>query len=175
MCGEGRHFLLIMDNFSAHELAVTLVSGKQGLSNVRIEWLPPNTTSHWQPMDQGIIASFKTKYRKRWVEFMIREYEKGRDPNMTVTLLKAIQWSRWAWENSLTKETIVRCWVKSTLIKQPEGLEPGMEDDLRAERAELQEYINALPPPAEGQERIPLNEFINPDNETILDDDQCGQ
>jgi len=69
----------------------------------------------------------------------------------------------------------VRCWVKSTLIKQPEGLEPGMEDDLRAERAELQEYINALPPPAEGQERIPLNEFINPDNETILDDDQCGQ
>jgi len=91
MCGEGRHFLLIMDNFSAHELAVTLVSGKQGLSNVRIEWLPPNTTSHWQPMDQGIIASFKTKYRKRWVEFMIREYEKGRDPNMTVTLLKAIQ------------------------------------------------------------------------------------
>lgn len=171
MRGEGRHVLLILDNFSGHELAVTLVGGKQGLSNVRIEWLPPNTTSHWQPMDQGIIASFKTKYRKRWVEFMIREYEKGRDPNKTVTLLKAIQWSRWAWENSLTKETIQRCWVKSTLIKKPEGLEPVIDDDLGAERAELQEYINALPPPAAGQERIPLNEFINPDNETILDDD----
>jgi hypothetical protein len=122
-------------------------------------------------MDQGIIASFKTKYRKKWVEFMIQEYEKGRDPNKTVTLLKAIQWSRWAWETSVTKETIERCWVKSTLIKKPEGLKPVIDDDLRAKQAELQEYINALPPPAEGQERIPLNEFINPDNETILDDD----
>jgi hypothetical protein len=88
-------------------------------------------------MDQGIIASFKTKYRKKWVEFMIREYEKGRDPNKIVTLLKAIQWSRWAWETSVTKETIERCWVKSTLIKKPEGLEPVIDDDLRAEQAEL--------------------------------------
>jgi hypothetical protein len=57
--GEGRKVLLQMDNFSCHELAVQLVGGLQGLSNVRIEWLPPNTTSEWQPMDRGIIASFK--------------------------------------------------------------------------------------------------------------------
>jgi hypothetical protein len=57
--GEGRKVLLLMDNFSGHELAVQLVGGLQGLSNVRIVWLPPNTTSKWQPMDQGIIASFK--------------------------------------------------------------------------------------------------------------------
>jgi hypothetical protein len=171
MRGEGRHVLLIMDNFSGHELAVTLVGGKQGLSNVRVEWLPANTTSHWQPMDQGSIASFKTKYRKIWVEFMIREDEKGRDPNKTVTLLKAIQWSRWAWENSVTKETIERCWVKSALIKKPKGFDPAIDDDLRVGRAELQEYINTLPPPAEGQERTPLSEFIKPENETVLDND----
>ena len=28
-----------------------------------------------------------------------------------------------------------------------------------------------MPPPTEGQERIPINEFISLDNETILDDD----
>ena len=57
-------------------------------------------------------------------------------------------------------------------LKKPEGLEPlVIDDNLRAARAELQEYINVLPPPAEGQERIPINEFISPDNETILDDD----
>jgi hypothetical protein len=60
--GEGRKVLLLMDNFSGHELAVQLVGGLQGLSHVRIAWLPPNTTSVWQPMDQGIIASFKLQY-----------------------------------------------------------------------------------------------------------------
>ena len=61
---EGRKVLLFLDNFSGHELGVTLVGGKEGLANVRIEWLPPNTTSHWQPLDQGIIASFKLQYRQ---------------------------------------------------------------------------------------------------------------
>jgi hypothetical protein len=59
MKAQGRKVLLLMDNFSGHELAVQLVGGLQGLSNVWIIWLPLNTTSHWQPMDQGIIASLK--------------------------------------------------------------------------------------------------------------------
>jgi hypothetical protein len=46
-------------NGPGHELAVQLVGGLQGLSNVRIAWLPTNTTSEWQLIDQGIIASFK--------------------------------------------------------------------------------------------------------------------
>jgi hypothetical protein len=46
MRAQGRHVLLLMDNFSGHELAVQLVGGLEGLSNVRIAWLPPNTTSH---------------------------------------------------------------------------------------------------------------------------------
>jgi hypothetical protein len=36
MQGKGRKVLLLMDNFSGYELAVQLVSGLQGLSNVRI-------------------------------------------------------------------------------------------------------------------------------------------
>ena len=79
MRAQKRKVLLLIDNFSGHELAVQLVRGLQGLSHVRIAWLPPNTTSHWQPMDQGIIASFKLQYRKQWVAFMVRE-QKGRDP-----------------------------------------------------------------------------------------------
>jgi hypothetical protein len=56
---EGRKVLLLMDNFSGHDLVVQLVGGLQGLSYVRIAWLPPNTTFVWQPMDQGIITGFK--------------------------------------------------------------------------------------------------------------------
>jgi len=91
MQGEGRKVLLLMDNFSGHELAVHLVGGLQGLSHVRIAWLPPNTTSVWQPMDQGIIASFKLQYRKLWIAFMLREYEASKNPQKTVNLLRAIQ------------------------------------------------------------------------------------
>jgi DDE superfamily endonuclease len=56
---QGRKVLLLLDNFSGHELGVQLVGGKQGLTNVQIEWLLPNTTSYWQPLNQGVIASFK--------------------------------------------------------------------------------------------------------------------
>ncbi|KAI1002895.1 hypothetical protein K3495_g5308 [Podosphaera aphanis] len=60
-----RKILLPLDNFAGHELAVRLVGGLEGLQNVRIAWLPPNTTSHWQPLDQGIIASFKLASRRQ--------------------------------------------------------------------------------------------------------------
>ena len=34
---QGRKVLLLLDNFSGHEVGVQLVGGKQGLLNVRIE------------------------------------------------------------------------------------------------------------------------------------------
>jgi hypothetical protein len=87
---EGRKVLLLLDNFSGHELGVQLVGGLEGLDNVQIEWLPANTTSYWQPLDQGIIAGFKLQYRAQWVTYMLRQYEANKDPNQTVNLLKAI-------------------------------------------------------------------------------------
>ena len=54
---RGRKVLLLMDNFSAHILAAQLTNSE--LLNTTIAWLPANTTSHWQLMDQGIIASYK--------------------------------------------------------------------------------------------------------------------
>ena len=172
MRGEGRKILLLMDNFSGHELAVQLVGGLQGLSNVRIAWLPPNTTSEWQPMDQGIIASFKLQYRRLWVAFMLREYEADKNPQKTVNLLKAVQWTRAAWESAVTKDTIKRCWVESTLIKKPEdSIEDSTEDtivvDDGTDRVELQDQIAQLPI----ENPLPLDEFLNPEDETMLDEE----
>ena len=33
------------------------------LTNIELVYLPPNTTAHLQPMDAGIIHSFKAKYK----------------------------------------------------------------------------------------------------------------
>ena len=51
MRARDRKVLLLMDNFSAHYSGAQFCGGETGLSNIRVEWLPPNTTSHWQPLD----------------------------------------------------------------------------------------------------------------------------
>ncbi|XP_028658970.1 tigger transposable element-derived protein 1-like [Erpetoichthys calabaricus] len=49
--------LLIMDNAGGHATDLSY-------SGVQIEFLPPNTTSLIQPMDQGVIRAFKTLYTR---------------------------------------------------------------------------------------------------------------
>jgi hypothetical protein len=170
MRGANRKVLLLLDNFSGHELGVELVGGKQGLSNVRVEWLPPNTTSHWQPLDQGIIASFKTIYRKEWILYMLRQYEANKDPNKTVNLLKAIQWTRKAWDQ-VTDTTIQRCWWKSTIIKKPIDQDPisQQDQDLQAQMTTLQAQITRLPI----INPLSADEFIQVNGEGV--DDELGE
>jgi hypothetical protein len=56
----GRNVLLLLDNASSHVIP-------ESLSNITVHFLPANTTSHLQPLDAGIIRSFKSKYRKEQV------------------------------------------------------------------------------------------------------------
>lgn len=56
-----RKVLLIIDNCPAHNLI-------GNYTNIEIHFLPPNTTSVLQPMDQGVINSFKSHYRRRLVQ-----------------------------------------------------------------------------------------------------------
>ena len=52
---QNRHVLLLIDNAPGH------IIGEY--SNIRIQFLPPNTTAKLQPLDQGIIKSTKHNYR----------------------------------------------------------------------------------------------------------------
>ena len=168
MRAEGRKVLLLLDNFSGHELGVQLVGGLEGLDNVRIEWLPANTTSHWQPLDQGIIAGFKLQYRAQWVAYMLRQYEANKDPNQTVNLLKAIQWTRLAWDQGVSEATIQKCWWKSTIIKKPVDQE--VEDQyLQQERDKLQAQILQLP---NISELLSVDEYISLPNEVVEDEEE---
>jgi len=55
----GEEVLLLMDNAPSHKLEEGVV-----LQCTKIAFLPPNTTTHLQPMDAGIIANFKHHYKK---------------------------------------------------------------------------------------------------------------
>jgi hypothetical protein len=53
---------------------------------------------------------------------MLRQYEAGQNTNKTVTLLKAVQWTRVSWAQCLASSTIQKCFWKSTLISKPQDV-----------------------------------------------------
>lgn len=53
--------LLLLDNAPSHPGIATLVCKD---SNITAMFLPPNTTSLFQPMDQGVLEALKRRYRK---------------------------------------------------------------------------------------------------------------
>ena len=55
---QNRNVILFVDNAPSHPK-------DKPLSNVKLVFLPANTTSTLQPLDQGIIANLKVNYRKR--------------------------------------------------------------------------------------------------------------
>lgn len=67
-----KSILLLVDNAPGHKLS------QLEYSNVKIEFLLPNTTSCLQPMDAGIIHSFKASYRRRWVQWRTDEFDANR-------------------------------------------------------------------------------------------------
>ena len=59
-----RKILLLVDKCTAHPHVNTL-------KNIQLKFLPPNTTSLIQPMDQGIIKNLKTLYHKELVHMTL--------------------------------------------------------------------------------------------------------
>lgn len=58
MKSEGRNILIFLDNAPCHPPAL-----KGMFSNIRVEFLPKNTTLQTQPLDAGIIKTWKVYYR----------------------------------------------------------------------------------------------------------------
>jgi len=114
-----RSVLLLMDNFSAHISGVELAPPPP---NIRIQWLPPNATSLYQPLDQGIISNLKHYYKKQWIKFMIEQYEQLLDPHKIISLAFTVRWITTAWFSNLKNETIYRCFRKVKIQPQQEPI-----------------------------------------------------
>ncbi|XP_039386738.1 tigger transposable element-derived protein 4-like [Mauremys reevesii] len=98
---EKRKVALIVDNCRAHP-------DVPGLKAIKIFYLPPNTTSKLQPMDQGIIQVLKVYYRKMLMrQYLLHDEKKAQ---YTPSLLDAMNFLRSAW-NNVKKETISNCWM----------------------------------------------------------------
>ncbi|CAG8815236.1 46102_t:CDS:2, partial [Gigaspora margarita] len=45
------------------------------LTNIILHYLPPHTTVHIQPMDASIIKPFKSKYKRLYCEYTLKQFE----------------------------------------------------------------------------------------------------
>jgi hypothetical protein len=97
---------------------------------------------------------------------MLHQYKVNKNPMKTVNLLKAIQWTRVAWEQSVISTTIQKCWHKSTLISILLANKPSQQDNDLNAQAELAEQIALLPI----NDPLPLYEFINPEDKNTVDE-----
>lgn len=79
-----------MDNFSAHKLGVELMEEVKGLSHTKVMWLPPNATSNYQPLDQGIIQNWKSHIKRRFVNFLAHAFDQGKDLSKEMHVLWAV-------------------------------------------------------------------------------------
>lgn len=100
-----RKICLVMDNFSGHVLDETF-------TNVKLIYLPPGTTSVLQPLDCGIIRSFKSKYTEQLsrIKLLTCEQNYAFVPNIK----DAIYFSANTWA-SVEKLTIRNCWRKANI------------------------------------------------------------
>lgn len=101
---QRRHILMFLDNATSH-------SHDLQLSNVTLKFLPANTTSVLQPLDQGIIRAFKANYRRLMITSLLAKIEQINSASelcREISVLDAIYWVSKAWNN--TKEsTIQKC------------------------------------------------------------------
>ncbi|XP_043929608.1 tigger transposable element-derived protein 6-like [Protopterus annectens] len=99
------NILLLLDNASSHPADVEL-------ANVTFCFLPPNTTSHLQPLDAG-IKCFKSHYRKLQLQHIVQMMDADSDPD--VNLKEAVSFIRAAWKN-VSPLVIQNCWAHAGLI-----------------------------------------------------------
>ncbi|CAI5467254.1 unnamed protein product [Closterium sp. Yama58-4] len=123
MVAEDRNIVILVDNASSHAVQSEDAESEdlfgfrtRILGNIRLVFLPPNTTAFTQPLDQGLIATTKARYRQHWLRAVTTLWQEGGSttalarfrPNMR----DVIAWLSEAWMN-IPARTIQRCWWRT--------------------------------------------------------------
>src|SRR6266498_1091271 len=126
---QNQNILLLVDNALTYTLYETTY-----LTNITIKYLSPNTMSHLQPCDQGIINNFKSQYRKLYLRNRVKAFNKFREfgiEPVEIDINKCIKYIAYVW-NNVTRVTIEHCWTKADIL-------PNNDDEDYA-NAELEDH-----------------------------------
>ncbi|KKA17805.1 hypothetical protein T310_8250 [Rasamsonia emersonii CBS 393.64] len=136
----GRQVVLLMDNFSAHEAAIASINASPSpLKNTLIIWLPPGSTSQYQPLDQGIIQAWKILWKNNG-------------------------WGIRVWDIEIKPSIIENCFNKALQERRISGDFSHHEDiqeiSSKLEQLRLKSRINDL---------MDIDQFLNPIDEVVED------
>ena len=130
---------MFVDNCPAHPMVQ--------LSNVKLAFFPPNTTSHLQPCDAGIIRTLKAHYRRRLLRHILHhmgEVANASELAKKVNILDAILWARQGWEQ-VTPETVQKCFAQCGFGSGPGQIidipSPDENSDQLMDGTEWGEYV----------------------------------
>ncbi len=170
---KSRTIILMMDNAGCHPHDLEY-------SNIKIIWLPPNTTSKLQPLDLGIIQNFKVHYRKRLLRYVlskIDECQLGSEVTNSINVLIAIRWVAQAWDE-VKRETICKCFKNAGVVTESGDVVSRDESDPFAdmdneenihvfnncdeERQEIQRLCDQV---MTREEQCSVDEYIEGDND----------
>ena len=135
MARQGRQVALLIDNCPAHP-------DVRGLRATTLFFLPPNTTSVTQPMDQGVILSLKRNYRKQLVDRLSQCIDS--DKAFAVNVLDALHLMKSAWD-LVSHETIANCFmhvVTTTLPPSQSTLPSVPQGDIPMDSVMFEEYVS---------------------------------
>ena len=128
MKAQKRKVLLLIDNTPSH------IFDKKAYPHLCIEFLPPNMTSHIQPMDAGIIRAFKAHYRRLFVLQALDRKAARLDDLYKINQLQAMAMIKKAWDK-ISQCTISNCWKHAGILPRATTENPILQD-AGAEHAE---------------------------------------
>ena len=85
------------------------------LKSIELIFLPPNTTSKLQPMNQGVTCSLKAYSKALPLQRLAVAIDKGKDPPV-FSILDAMKMPDLAWQKVQTTSTIVNCFAKAGIF-----------------------------------------------------------
>jgi DDE superfamily endonuclease len=163
--------LLIMDNASVHTI------NTNGFRFLKIIFIPPNTTSIAQPLDMGIIKSFKDNYKRYLLQHKVHkstiitnDLEIIQGTEESVNLLDALKLLSYSW-SKVSQETIANSFNYSPLFKSLDNLEPLSDVAIQISAFESQYTRESIPIGVD--EAIAL--FIEESAESIEGPESSGQ
>lgn len=130
--------------------------------DIVVHFLPPNVTSLIQPLDQGVIETFKRHYRGLLLRTILEDCETNKNMNealKSVNMKHVIYWCAQAW-NKVQKETLQRGWRK---------IYDGLEDNGSESFENLTEMIHMIPG-CENINESEIDEWIVADHSEELTD-----
>ncbi|KAG0440948.1 Tigger transposable element-derived protein 6 [Dictyocoela muelleri] len=155
---QNRKIVLVLDNCTSHRLSVCV-------ENIKLIFLPKNSTSVLQPLDAGIIRSFKSKVYKLQIKNVISRLDENNNIEeiyKSINTKDAIIYSHWAW-NDVTQECINNCRVKTGFLESNNN---NMRDKKSDELQPLIFDLNLVDP----IEKVTLLEDFDIENMMILED-----